>query len=111
MEGRNFLDLRDCCDRACPWRGVLLWLPNLPRLAGGPRGSACEIVSGKRDTRSGVLSLQTALRHRPDHLEAHSVAASLLEASGSPEALLSSQAHGVAAPASRAQARVRAFRS
>jgi uncharacterized membrane-anchored protein len=42
----------------------------------------------KRDTRSGLLSLQTALRHRPDHLEAHSAAASLLEASGSPEALL-----------------------
>ena len=42
----------------------------------------------KGDTRSGLLSLQTALRHRPDHLEAHSVAASLLEASGSPEALL-----------------------
>lgn len=42
----------------------------------------------KGETRSAVLHLQTALRHRPDHLEAHSVAASLLEAAGSPEALL-----------------------
>ena len=42
----------------------------------------------KRNIRSGVLSVQTALRHRPDHLEAHRVAASLLEASGSPAALL-----------------------
>ena len=42
----------------------------------------------KRDIRSGVLSVRTALRHRPDHVGAHEIAALLLEASGSPEALL-----------------------
>jgi uncharacterized protein HemY len=40
------------------------------------------------DIRSAVLSLQAALRRRPEHLEARRVAASLLEASGSAEALL-----------------------
>ncbi|MGA7214057.1 MAG: tetratricopeptide repeat protein [Terrimicrobiaceae bacterium] len=40
------------------------------------------------DPRSAALSLQTALRHRPDNLEAHTVAATLFEVSGSPEALV-----------------------
>ena len=42
----------------------------------------------KRDFRSVFLSLQTALRKRPDHIEARQLAASLLEAAGSAEALL-----------------------
>ncbi len=42
----------------------------------------------KREIRSGLLSVRTALRHRPDHLEAHKVAAELMEAFGSPEALI-----------------------
>lgn len=42
----------------------------------------------KREIRSGLLSVRTALRHRPDHLDAHQVAAELMEAFGSPEALM-----------------------
>jgi hypothetical protein len=42
----------------------------------------------KGNFRSAFLSLQTALRDRPDHLEARGLAASLLEASGSAEALV-----------------------
>ena len=47
-----------------------------------------ELFLAKRDTRSAVLSLQTALRHDADHLEAHRLAALMFEDFGSPEALL-----------------------
>ena len=42
---------------------------------------------GKKNLQDGILSLQAALRYRPDHLEAHRTIASLLEASRSSEAL------------------------
>jgi hypothetical protein len=47
-----------------------------------------ELFLAKRETRSAVFSLQTALRHDADHLEAHRLAALMFEEFGSPEALL-----------------------
>jgi tetratricopeptide (TPR) repeat protein len=46
---------------------------------------------GKKNLQDGILSLRAALRHRPDHVEAHRTIASLLEASRSSEALVHRQ--------------------